>query len=149
MITFQEEKFFSVWPEMEKLVHIHHAEIAYAQDLLKLNLNFDSYAAAEKAGKLCTLTVRREHRLVGYYIGFVNKHLHYKDALVGINDVYYIHPLLRQGWTGVKMFVEAEKMLRARGAVLAIVGENVAHSVSPIFTRLNYDLVERMYWKRL
>jgi GNAT superfamily N-acetyltransferase len=149
MFIYQEEPFFRAWPEMQGLLQAHWSEIAQEQDLLKLNPDLDMYRKADAAGALHLLTVRHNHRLVGYYVAFVKRHLHYKDVLISVDDVYFLHPLLRQGRVGIRLFIEAERMCRQHKAQLNVVKEKLAHPHEAIFRRLGYEPIERVWWRRL
>jgi len=86
------------------LFHEHWKELALNQDTIKLDPNWDKFYALDVQGILRILTVRVEGRLVGYVFLLFGPHLHYASTPWSHSDMFWLDPLYRQGWTGVKLF---------------------------------------------
>lgn len=148
MITFQEESFEACLPELKPLFEIHWKEIALHQDIIKLDMCYDEYIAIEKQGGLHLIVARDAGRIVGYHLAFIRPHLHYRQSLSAIVDIYFVLPSHRGG-TGMRMLRFAEKSLKARGVQKIFTACKLHHDVGRLFDRLGYQEIERMYAKVL
>src|SRR6266566_6767577 len=101
---FAWERFNQLAHELPPLFHEHWKELALNQDTVKLDPNWDQFYALDVQGILRILTVRMEGRLIGYVFLLFGPHLHYKSTAWAHCDMFWLDPVYRQGWTGVKMF---------------------------------------------
>ena len=49
-------------------------------------------------------------------MNILTPHLHYQNLLCCHNDMLYLHPTHRQGWTGLKLIRATQAAARERGA---------------------------------
>lgn len=133
--------------EIGPLWRRHYAEIADKR--IPLDPDFDRYDQIALMGKLHVLTVRNRGKLVGYLFAIVDTHLHYRSTLFAAFDLYWIDPEYRCGWTGVRLFREAERTLRAKGVRKIVANTKVAKDMSPIFAHLGFQETERIHTKYL
>lgn len=144
------EPWSQVLPELQGLWKDHHQEIAHIQDgRMPLDVDLQSYAVLEQAGILHVVTVRVDEELVGYYVGTVMPHLHYRSTLVGQEDVHYLKPAFRRGWLGVKFIRAIEATLRERGVQYAVMRTKVYADHSALFARCGWVLTEKAHTKWL
>lgn len=136
------DEVMAYWPA-------HWEEVALDRDTVPLDPNVADYDAKALAGSLHVVTVRRAGELVGYHITLVMPHLHYRSTLCGFVDVYWLRPDCRQGWTGVNLFREVERSLRARGVVKVYSGTKKHLDAGAIFEHLGWTEAERLYSKTL
>ena len=120
-VKYQQEFLDSVVEEAKGLLESHWDEIALNKDKIKINPDWDTYYALQEQGKLDIFTARDEGVLVGYFVVFVSPHIHYKDHLFAKNDLLYLAPSHRKGFTGVKLIKFAEKMLKEDGVSVLVV----------------------------
>lgn len=146
MITFQEESFEQVLPEMKALLELHWKEIAMNQDLIKLDPCYDEYITFEHQGMLHLVVARDAGRMVGYHLSFIRPHLHYKNSLSAIVDIYFVLPECRGG-AGFKLLRFVEQSLKARGVQKIFTACKLHHDIGTLFDRLGYTEIERMYTK--
>lgn len=104
---------------VEALVRAHWREVALDQDEVPLAVNWDQYRQMEANGFLFTLTLNDGPMLCGYNIFFVMPHMHYSGTLHAMNDIVYVAPEHR-GASGIRLILEAERRLKARGVIKAI-----------------------------
>jgi hypothetical protein len=149
MITYQTETMETAIPEMVKIFKEHWEEIALNKDKVPLDINLDKYKEYENAGALHLVTVRDGEKLVGYYVGIVSVHLHYKSTLMGFTDIYYLLKDYRKGLTGVRMFKFVEKSMAERGVKILNAGMKLHHDNSSLFRYLGWTEIERTYQKVL
>lgn len=148
MITYQTETLDECLGEIELLLQEHFEEVATKKDKLGApRMDVEAYYAMEQAGQLHILTVRKDGRVIGYHVSFVRPHLHYVHVLTGITDVYYLMPEYRKGSTGIKLFQEAEKALKARGVQRIFSGTKKHKDMGKIFQFLGWSEVESLYSK--
>lgn len=145
---FHVEPWRPFFEEARPLMQRHWEEIAVDQGTIKLSLNEERYQAMADGGILHVLAARADGALVGYYIAFLLPHVHYQDAgLMAFTDIYFMLPEFRRGSAGIRLFVEAEKSLRARGVVKTYLSTKVHKDNGPIFEKLGWKLTDRVYTK--
>lgn len=141
---------WSVLHEIQKLLQDHYEEIAERKDIIgKLDPDYSRYAALEQNKVLHILTARDDGKLIGYYIALIFPMLHYKTIVHSADDIHFIHPQYRKGSLGVRLFLEAEKMIKQYKALLTFVRVKVAHDHGALLERLGYKVVEKLYGKGL
>lgn len=104
---------------IETLLRAHWREVGLDHDAVPLSVDWDKYRRAEQDGTLFALTMQDGNRLVGYNIFFVTPHLNYKGTVFGVNVVVYVAPASR-GINGLRMLLETDRQLLARGVVKTI-----------------------------
>jgi len=149
MITYQMEKMATAIPEMLGIFPEHWEEIALNKETIKLDISLEEYQNLEDSGKLHLVTVRDDGKLVGYYVGFVTFHMHYKSTLMGFTDIYYLQKEYRKGFTGVKLFKFVEKSMKDRGVKVMSAGMKLHHDNGKLFEFLGWKEIERTYQKVL
>jgi hypothetical protein len=148
-ITFQQEPFEQAYGDAAPALETHYDEIAEDKNVIgRIDPDLTVYRSLEKAGKLRILTARDGEKLVGYYVAFLTRNLHY-NILCATEDMYYLAPEYRQGTLGIKLFIEAEKMIREAKAVITVAKTKVSHNHGIIFERLGYRPFEHVYMKVL
>lgn len=90
----------------------HYLELAKNQDRVKLNVDWDRYAAMERAGGLLLYTARQDGGLIGYSCFFSSPHPHYLDLRLVSNDVLYVAKSHRVGRTGIRFIRYCEERVR-------------------------------------
>lgn len=149
-LTFAVEPWSALRPIIFPFWVRHYLEIARDQDAVPLDPDWGKYDAMAEAGSLLIITARSEHgELEGYLFAIVSTHLHYKSTLCAFFDLYWLEPKARQGWSGIRLFREAERALRAIG-VRKVFGQTKTHKdVGLIFRRLGWSEAETAYSKVL
>jgi GNAT superfamily N-acetyltransferase len=150
-VLFAVEKLDDCLAEGMALLREHWAEIAMYQDLQILDPQYEKYREAEQKNALiiCTARDAGDRALIGYHVTFVIPMLHYKTVIGALDDIHYIRPDYRQGWTGVKLIKFAERMARERGAHLSIARAKAKSQHAALYARLGYDLSDEVFLKRL
>ena len=144
--VFQTESLASCFAEMEPLLRQHWREM---RERIPLEIDQERYLAMDAAGLLQITTARAEGQLVGYNVFVVMSHLHHRGTLHAVQDVYYLLPQYRRGWTGIHLLRAAEKALRDRGVVQAYTTCKLHHNHTPILLRLGWQLEELTFGKAL
>lgn len=113
MIAFAREPLYGVSSEVDGLLREHYLELAKNQDRVKLNVDWDRYAAMEQAGGLLIYTARSAGELIGYSAFFSSPHPHYLALRLVSNDVLFLDKAHRVGRTGVRFIRFCEEQVRA------------------------------------
>lgn len=152
-VTFAVEAWSHARAEIEILLPLHWREIALDQDVIPLDMDWAAYAELERQGILHVVTVRTPSgMLVGYFISFVRMHIHYRTSLTAFEDMFFLLPSWRRGWTGVRFFAFVERAWRARGVERAAISYKLhfrAGLVGRLLEYLGWQATEKMYTKYL
>lgn len=150
MITFHQEPFAKAYRDASAAIARHYDEIAEDKHIIGLiDPDLEYYAALEKRDMLRVLVARDGNKLVGYYIAVISNNKHYKSVLCATEDMYYLDPDYRKGALGLKLLLEAERMLRETKAVISIAKTKISHDHGVLFERIGYRPFERVYCKIL
>jgi len=154
-MKFQQE-FIANSSQAEKdvIFRSHWDEIALNKTDIALNPDYERYEQLETAGILKIFTARENvckhtNRTVvaGYFVCFVMPHLHYKDHLFATNDILYLKPEYRQGFTALGLIRFAEKCLAEDGVSVVQINTKAHKSFDPLLERMGYTLNDRVYGK--
>lgn len=139
-----------LFEEMLPLLNLHYASVAHYQDI-EFAPDYASYLKLAEMGALRIFTAREEKSgvMIGYAVFFVRQNLHYKNSLQAVQDILFIHPEAR-GF-GARFITWCEDILRAHGvqAVYHHVKAKPELNFSPLLERLDYELVDLIWAKRL
>lgn len=145
MITCAVEPFPRFMEEVKPILPIHWKELALNQDKVPLDPDYDQYLKLDAAGQILLMVVRKDSVLIGYFIGLVRRHLHYRSWLTCGMDIFYVHPEHRGSRIGVQLFKAVEVECERRGIQGLIVGSKLHKDASWLFDYLGYKEVERYY----
>lgn len=148
-IKYQQEFLETTHKEAKPLLNSHWDEIALNKDKIKLNPDWEAYESLEAQGKLKIFTARDDGRLVGYFVVIVGVNIHYKDHLFAANDIIYLSPEHRKGFTGIKLIKFAEKCLKADGVSVLTINTKVHKPFDKLMDFLKFRKIERVYSKYL
>lgn len=156
LITYQVEPFDTFFEEAQELLEQHWEEIALNKDKIKLAIDVDKYREAAARGALHIVTVRDANeqkwafdpgKLVGYHVALIVPHLHYKNDLHAMTDIFFVHPDYRRGRIGIELFKFVEKALKERGVVKMCTAVKLHKDIGKIFERLGWTETERLFTK--
>ena len=148
-VSIQEENFVECIPELKNYVQLHWEELGVTKDHVPVSMDWDRYAETEHAGKLHTVTVRKDGKLIGYHVAFIGTHFHYKDTLHAHIDLYFIHPEYRVGRTGLRMFQFVEKCWKRMGVVRVVTSCKVHFDHHRLFEHMGYHCTDKVFMKIL
>jgi len=134
---------------LRALLELHYAELTRNKEIAKLAPDWIRYRTLEDNGYLLTLLAFEGTALIGYSVFILSPHLHYMELKVALNDVMFLHPAHRLGYTGVRLIRESEKMCRAAGAGKICWHVKPDTTLQAILNRLGYDTEEVMQAKVL
>lgn len=149
-VTFQWEPFHRVSLELALLLRQHWQEVALDHESIPLAPDWDRYYQFALMGIFHVVTVRDSGRMVGYCTWMVCPHLHYSTALWAHNDVLWLSPAYREGFTGIRMMRFSLDGLRAMGVRVVHVTtmdhfEKERGGLGRIFEFLKFKRIQSVY----
>lgn len=156
MITYRKELFARCISELVPLFALHDKELTLAPNIAPCAPRWEEYIAAEGAGVFHLITVRDDDRLVGYIMYFVRLHLHHATSLVGIVDIYWLHPNYRRGFVGLYLIDAMEQSMRQLKAKMVYLGYRASgtrnaklRGLGRVLKRKGYKAVDVIAYKVL
>mgnify|MGYP001174701679 FL=1 len=146
-MEYAHESFTQVKDEIKPLIEEHWEEIALNQDVIKLNPDWEAYAALDTAGKLRVYTARKNGELLGYFVLIVGPSLHYKDHVFANNDIIFLRADVREGFTGIKLIKYAVECLEREGVRQININTKIHQPFDRILERQGFENIERVYAK--
>lgn len=149
MITAQVEAFSSVIQEALPLLDKHYQSLSNHKGHFPLSPQFSVYREREARGELCTVTLRRDGKLIGYWNCIVSPGLHYSTCLTSVMDIWFIDPDHMAGKAPIILIKAVEREMERRGVKLWFAGEKLHKPCGPLFEKLGFEKVEVTYAKWL
>lgn len=139
----------SVKKDILPLIEEHWELVALNKGSIKLNPDWEQYAALDSSGILKIFTARDNNKLVGYFILLVNNSLHYKDHVFAVCDIIFVTPEARKGATGYKLLKYAENWCVDNNVSLLNINTKVHMPFDSLLEKTGFKLIERLYSKYL
>lgn len=149
---FAWERFHVIAHELPVLFTEHWKELALNKDAVPLDPDWDRFYALDVQGILRVLTVRLDGVLTGYLFLMAGPHLHYKSSLWGHVDMYWLDPVARTGWRGVKLFktlIRDAKLMGVVNLTLSTKHHFMDNRVTKLLQRLGFVPIETIHAMRL
>lgn len=144
------ERFNAIAHELPPLFLEHWREASLEK--YPLDPNWDLYYSWDIQGVLRCLTVRAEGALVGYLFLLLSPHVDHKTTLYAQAEKFWLDPVFRQGWTGVKLFKEAARAATEWGAVefaVPVELHMMDGRLARLLQRLGFRPVETIHSRKL
>lgn len=114
--------------EIFKLLPAHYHEISeHYKHGIAMAPDLDKYMIKEANGEILYIALRDAGELVGYYIGFIQPALHYKDCLTLALDVIYVSPDSRGQKGGILLLNAVKAEAVRRGVKVMTMGFKESH----------------------
>ena len=151
MITYTQERWREFVKDAEPIFALHWREIALDQERIPMGMNGAAYQDIDDKGMLHIVAVRDEGKLIGYHMGMIVTHPHYKDAgLMATTDLFYILPEYRnRGGIGARMILAVEGFLRERKVVKAFIGTKLHQSHAKLLKAMGWTPTDLVFSKLL
>ncbi len=145
--VYQVEPWATFNHEARALFGEHWREVALNHAEVPLDIDYDRYATMAASGKVHVVTARRAGKLIGYHVGFIDGHLHYKSTLHCVTDVYWIAPECRHGVTAIRLFQALEREVIKRGVRKIITGAKIHMGQERLFGFMGYTPADTLFVK--
>lgn len=145
-VVFGLEKVSSVWDEIYPLFEKHWKEVAHYQDI-PLEPDVELYKKMDEGGSIRVYTAREDGKLIGYSVYVISRNHHYKSVKQASQDVIFIQKD-RRGFG--KSFIKwCDEQLKNDGVKIVVHHVKAAHDFGPMLERVGYELVDKIYSRRL
>lgn len=145
MIEYREIDATEFIEDMAWMLPAHREELTTNKELMKINPDMETYAALQGLGKLLSVGVFDDEKMVGYSINIVHPMLHYADVLTCQNDLLYVDMKYRRGVIGLKLMRETERLARERGCQMVTWHAKFGTPLFAILEKLKYRKQEAVY----
>lgn len=137
--------------DVEPLIYPHWKELTIDKDICDDPWPDEAkFREVESQGRLLIITARADGQLVGYWVGALLDHLHYRNmGLTCYTDMYFLSPRYRVAANGVKLLAMAEAEARKLGAVKFYLSCKVHEDHSELFEAMGFRKTDFMFTKRL
>lgn len=149
MITAQVEGFRENVGEIKDLIPAHYDKLSLHVGRFPLKPQWHVYFEREARGELLFVTLRKDGKMIGYWISFVSPGLHYETCLTAIMDIWFVHPEHIAGKSPILLMRTVERELSRRGVNLWFAGSKDKNPCGPLFERMGFQRVETYYSKWL
>ena len=140
-------------PNLQDMLDAHWHELGVHKDEMPLDPDYQRYVELNDVGLFRVWAGRDGGTLVAYLAFFIQPHLHYRQTLTAVEDLFMLAPTHRKGMTGIKMFTSAFEALKDLGVRRLICHSKTAFQaerggLSRLFERLGFEQTD-LIWSRM
>jgi GNAT superfamily N-acetyltransferase len=146
-VKYQQEFLSHAEQEVTPLAELEWEESGHPTHTLVID--WDSYFALEKMGRLKFFTARKEGLLVGYFVVIITSPFTTKGELVGCYEAVYVHKDYRKSMVARRMFKFVEDCMKEDGIYRVVASSSAKNPIGNFLNRMGYDEVETKYEKVL
>lgn len=148
-VTFQVELLRDILTQIAVLHEAHFAETEQHRHHLGLDVDYDYLLAQERAGELIQFTVRDARgALLGQIRMSVQRSIHTK-TLFACEELLYLAPRVRQGFTAIRFIQYVENCLKAIGVREVRTISKLATGSHRLMEYLGYTHLSNQYIKSI
>lgn len=152
MLTAQIETLNEGLEELKAaLLDAHYNELSeHKNHGYPLNPNYSLYLQMENEGKVLYITLRKEGKLVGYFVGFITNCLHYQISTLSL-DIMYVANDERGKRGGLILINAIKKEFRRRNIKLWRMGSKskfeaaTGHQMDRLLNAIGFEEFETVY----
>jgi hypothetical protein len=146
-VTFRPESLATGWDEAMQLAAANWAESGHPE--WEFQPNRAVYERLEEIGAFKAFSARDEEgRMVGYAAFILGPHLHTR-LMQASQDVVYLTPAARQGWTALQFIRWVDEQLAACGVEVIFQEAAPRSAMAVVLRRRRYRLSSERYAKRV
>ena len=145
------ESLRSALDELKLLIPHHYRELSeHGARGYELEPNYREYLLRDDCGQVLFVALREGRTMVGYFVGFVTRCLHY-GAMTLSEDIFYVMPGRRGLAGGMTLLDEVEREATRRGCDPCKIGFKEAHAehMAKLLEARGYAPFERTWIKWL
>jgi len=147
-MEYKAEFIKDILHEIKPLLEDHWREVAWYQDEILLNPDYEKYIQLQEQNALLCMTVRDEEgTLIGYNINFLQYHLHYSDHIYAVNDIIFLLPKYRHANIAQELLKATEEILVHLGVSVVTVHMKPAHPFRTLAESCGFKQQEYVYSK--
>ena len=146
---FSDDEKTDARKQLEALTQKHQDEIVVHKHVQKLNPDWPRYRELARQDRIFMVLAFSAGKIVGYIVVFVQKHLHDRELIYAMDDLYYIDPDVRGAGLGAGLITAAEKEAVRRGAKLLLLRTKQHTNFGGFLEHIGYRPFETVYTKEL
>lgn len=132
------------------LLKAHYDEVAKNKDVMVLDPDWDRYEVMERGGVLVSVGAFGEDGgLLGYSVGFLTTHLHYRGLTYYQNDVLFLAPDARRSRLGLRLIAASEEAAVERGARFVCWHAKQGTALDALLAQKGYGVQDIIYSRRV
>lgn len=144
VLAFARENIAGVVAEIRPLAVAHHREVGEYPDI-PIELDLGRYQAAESIGALRIFTARREGKLIGYAVFFVQANAHHRQSLQAALDGIF----LAERGEGFRFIRWCDDELVSEGVEVVLHAVKASNDYGRMLERIGYTIMDHVYSRRL
>ena len=137
----------SVYDELLPLMRSHFNEISVHSDF-GFDVDKELYSKLDEADRIRVFLARHGSEAIGYSCYFVNKHPH-ANVIQAYQDAIYLRPDYRRLGVGHDLIEFADNYFKDIGVGIVMSAVSTKVDFSKTLLKMNYQLVDRLYARRL
>jgi predicted GNAT superfamily acetyltransferase len=134
---------------VRELAQKHRDELATEKDIMVLDPDMVKYQMLEDQGILLSLVCYNQANVVGYSVGFVGQHLHYRGMTFYQNDVLFVDQAVRKLGAGGELIRKTEELAAGRGAKFITWHAKKDTALCSVMDVMGYRVQDVVYSKRI
>ena len=127
----------------------HYEESAKHKDVMVLDPDIAKYEGLEQQGNLSIIAAYKEGKMIGYSINFITNNMHYKNLMMGHNDILFVDTEHRNSKVGLKLISLSEKICKEEGCEVYLLHAKEDSPLHRLCPRLGYGVQDIIFSKRL
>jgi len=144
-MDLREIRLFEHLEHMEPMLVDHWLALGKFPDLAPLKPDFATVLSLEEAGKILSIGAFDGEELVGYSVNILTNWMHSVDALMCQNVVLWLDVQHRAGSNGLRLIRQTERLARARGCDVFLLGARDDTVMFELLPKLKYTVHETVY----
>ena len=150
-MRIEQVTYTQAYNEMHEAMEAHWKEVPFGPYHMPLNLDHESYMAAEEEGYARFYLVYVEDKAVAYMSVFATPMIQHKGELQAVTDAFYVAPDYRKRSVFGRLLMFVEQDLKAQGIRFFTVGTNPMYKgkTEQFLDHVGYCKTEVHYTKEL
>jgi predicted GNAT superfamily acetyltransferase len=132
-----------------ELIRAHWEEVALSKDLMVLDPDWAKYELLDASGGLLVVGAFAEERLIGYSVGLVTGHMHYRGLVYYQNDALFVDRQHRRGEVGLNLIQCSESLAEEQGAKFFCWHAKQGTALDALLSRKGYAVQDIIYSRRV
>jgi hypothetical protein len=143
--TYQHEKFADNIFDIKRHAQAHWDEMASGKNFRVFGVDWETYLAADRLGRISLFTARDAGRMIGYLCMMMRSDLHAKTTLVAESAFYYVEQRPMRGLIERNMIRFARDWLLAHNIKFIKFRNQLSHPNDAILRNLGFVPSELLY----
>lgn len=136
-------------PEMATLLEGYFADTNAQDDQPLLQMVWSFYRGLEDQDRLVVISAREDAEMIGFVMYVIMDHPHHGGMKTALCDILGVATKHRGKGVGTILVEAAEAYFRSTDAGMMVHAYRTTYGVKPLFPKLGFELIEKLYMKVL